>query len=325
MKPLPQYSDIVSAAERLAGHAVLTPLLRNDVLDELAGGRIFLKAENLQRTGSFKFRGGYNSVSQLPDTVSKGGVVACSSGNHAQGVAAAAAMFGYPATIVMPSDAPQTKRDRTRRLGATVVEYDRFTEDRDAIAGKIASETGATFIHPYEHFDVIAGQGTAGLEICHQMAALGQTPDDVVVCAGGGGLMAGILLTMEQHFPNATVYPAEPVGHDDQARSHASGVRQGGNVQTTSLCDAIVTPMPGEKSFAICSGKLGAGLTISDEEALAAVAFAYREMRIVLEPGGAAALAAILSGKLETKGRCVVATLSGGNVDDDVFKQALDL
>jgi len=325
MTSLPQYSDIISAAERLAGHVMVTPLLRNDLLDELSGGKVFLKAENLQRTGSFKFRGGYNAVSRLPRTALQGGVVACSSGNHAQGVAAAAAMFGYPATIVMPKDAPQTKKDRTRRLGATVVEYDRRKEDRDAIADEIASASGAGFIHPYENFNVIAGQGTVGLEICQEMAALGLVPDDVLVCAGGGGLMAGVLTSMVHNFPDKAVRPVEPAGYDDQARSHASGVLQGGNVKDTSICDAILSPMPGELSFAICRDKVGSGLTVSDEEALAAVAFAYREMRLVLEPGGAVALAAVLSGKLDTAGRCVVATLSGGNVDDEIFQRALAL
>ena len=321
--PLPSIADIHAAAETIKPYAVRPPLITSPVLDELTGGRVFLKAENLQRTGSFKFRGGFNAVNNLPESAHAGGVYACSSGNHAQGVADAAALHGMAATIVMPSDAPEMKKERTKRLGARVVEYDRYSEDRDAIAANLAAQTGGSIIHPYETFHVIAGQGTAGLEAASDIAAMGHRIERVLVCAGGGGLMAGILLAVRDTFPEALIHPVEPEGHDDQRRSHAQGHRVGGNQGGPSICDAIVTPMPGAASFAICKGQLEKGLCVSDEEALAAVAFAWRELKLVVEPGGAVTLAALLTGKVDVTGETVVATLSGGNIDPDMMVRAL--
>lgn len=323
MMTLPTVDDVRAAADTIRPYAVRTPLVNSPVLDAITGAKVFLKAENLQRTGSFKFRGGYNAVSNLTQDQRAGGIYACSSGNHAQGVADAAALHGLPATIVMPSDAPAMKKERTKRLGATVVEYDRYTEDRDAVVAELAAKTGGSIIHPYETFHVIAGQGTAGLEAVDDIEAMGLAIDRVLVCTGGGGLLAGILLAVKDRFPDAVVHPVEPDGHDDQRRSHAQGHRVGGNQGPTSVCDAIVTPMPGAAAFAICQGQVGEGLCVSDEEALAAVTFAWRELKLVVEPGGAVTLAALLTGKVEVAGETVVATLSGGNIDADMIIRAL--
>ena len=320
---LPTYADIVAAADLLKGQAVRTPLVTSQVLNDRLNAQIYFKAECLQRTGSFKFRGGYNAVSNLPESAKQTGVVACSSGNHAQGVAEAARMKGIHATILMPSDAPQSKRDRTMRSGAEVVEYDRATQDREKLVVELGEELGAPIIHPYENFHVIAGQGTTGLEIAEEMKAMGGTPDHVLVGTGGGGLLAGTLLAMQKHFPKCTIHTVEPDGYDDQRRSHAAGEIIGDNSKAPSICDAIVTPTPGELSFAICKGNVGEGLTASDDEALAAVAFAYHELKLVVEPGGAITLAALLAGKLDIKGKTVVATLSGGNIDPDMMARAL--
>lgn len=316
-------ADVRAAARRIAGEAVRTPLLTSPVLDRETGARVFLKAENLQRTGSFKFRGAHNALSAQPDAVARG-VVACSSGNHAQGVAEAAAIVGVAATIVMPADAPEMKKARTRRAGATVVEYDRYTEDREAIAQGIAERDGALFVHPYEDPFVIAGQGTCGLEVAEDLSAAGVVPDAIYVCAGGGGLLAGILIAMRDAFPDVAMVAVEPEGFDDQTRSLASGQRVSNADGGRSICDAILTPAPGRRSFAITSG-IATGTTVTDEEALAAVAFAATELKTVVEPGGAVALAAVLkAGRTgELSGRTVVATLSGGNIDPAVLAKAL--
>ncbi len=325
MSNLPAFSDVLSAAEVLKGHAVRTPIINNSLLDDRVGGRVFLKAECLQRTGSFKFRGAYNALSRLGEEGRKRGIVACSSGNHAQGIAEAARLMGQQATIIMPQDAPQLKKQRTARSGATIIEYDRYTEDREKLTQRHAEETGAILVHPYEHHDVIAGQGTVGFESCQDLQQLGLVADHFLVCAGGGGLMAGITLAAKHHFPDLHIHPVEPEGHDDQRRSHIAGERLGGNVNTPSLCDAILTQMPGEASFAICKGQLADGLVVSDQDALEAVAFAFHELKLVVEPGGAVTLAALLSGKLDVAGKIVLATLSGGNIDPPVMARALDI
>ena len=316
---LPTVADVRAAAARIAGQAVRTPLLTSPVLDALTGARVFLKAENLQRTGSFKFRGACNALAAAPDAKA---VVACSSGNHAQGVAEAAALVGIPATIVMPSDAPVAKLERTRRAGATVVEYDRYGEDRVAIARDIAEREGALFVHPFEDPHVIAGQGTCGLEIAEDLRALGATPDAVYVCAGGGGLMAGILLAMRDAFGEVDIVACEPDGFDDQTRSLAAGERLANPPGGRSICDAILTEAPGRRSFAITRG-IATGTTVTDAEALAAIGFAARELKVVVEPGGAVALAAIIKAGRTLEGRTVVATLSGGNIDPDLLARAL--
>jgi len=320
---LPTYTDVVAAARVLEGEAVHTPLLRNKLLDEVTGGRIFLKAECLQRTGSFKFRGAYNAITQLPPSTRKTGVLACSSGNHAQGVAEAARLCGFPATIVMPADAPALKKTRTERCGAKVIEYDRQNEDRDQIVDAVSAQTGAPIVHPYENFHVIAGQGTAGLEAVQDLRAMEMGLDRAVVCAGGGGLLGGTLLAVKEHFPNAKLHSVEPLGYDDQRRSHECGQRVAVEARCKSICDAIVTPMPGERAFALAKGHLEPGLVVSDEEALGAVAFAFNELKTVVEPGGAVALAALLYGKVSVKGENVLAVLSGGNIDPDMMALAL--
>jgi len=325
MTSLPVFSDILSAAEVLKDHAVGTPLINNALLDEMVGGRVFLKPECLQKTGSFKFRGAFNALSRVGEEGKKRGIVACSSGNHAQGVAEAARILGLDATIIMPKDAPESKKRRTARSGAKVIEYDRYTQDREELTRQHAHETGTIMIHPYEHHDVIAGQGTVGLESCMDVQKLGLVADHFLVCAGGGGLMAGITLAAKHYFPNVQIHPVEPFGHDDQTRSHLAGERLGGNVQTPSVCDAILTPMPGEASFAICHGNLSSGLIVTDDQALEAVAFAYHELKLVVEPGGAVTLAALLNNKLDVAEKTVIATLSGGNIDPPIMARALDL
>jgi threonine dehydratase len=318
-RTLPTIADVEAAAKTLAGIAVRTPLINSPILDERTGARVFLKAETLQRMGAFKFRGAYNKLSSIPAERRKAGVVAFSSGNHAQGVAAAAKLLGMPAIIVMPSDAPKPKRERTASLGAEIVLYDRDKEDREAIARAIAEKKGAVLVPPYDDPLIIAGQGTAGLEIVQDLAALGLTPDIVVVGASGGGLAAGIALAVKAKVPGATFYTAEPEGFDDTARSFRSGKRESNARMSGTICDALMTHVPGELTFAINSKLIGQGLTASDEEVGRAVAFAYRELKLVVEPGGAIGLAVLLAGKLEVKGKIVVAVLSGGNIDPDLF------
>ncbi|MBE0553162.1 MAG: threonine/serine dehydratase [Rhodobacteraceae bacterium] len=312
---------IEAAAARLQGRARLTPLLNAPLLDRIAGRRIFVKAECLQWTGSFKFRGGWSAVSALPEAARARGVLAFSSGNHAQGVALAAARHRAPAVIVMPSDAPAVKIGNTRAYGAEVVLYDRATEDREAIGAELAEGRGLTLIRPYDEPQVIAGQGTVGLEIAAQAAEAGISGADVITCCGGGGLTAGIALALEARAPALRVRPAEPEGFDDTARSLAAGTRVRNAAAAGSVCDAIVTPMPGEITFPILQRLCGPGLAVSDEQALHAVALAFTHLRIVVEPGGAVALAAALfaEGLPDT----VICTASGGNVDPAVFAGAL--
>ncbi|CAA0098739.1 L-threo-3-hydroxyaspartate ammonia-lyase [Starkeya nomas] len=320
---LPTIDDVASAAERLSGVAVRTPLISSPRLDEMVGGRVFLKPEPLQRTGSFKFRGAYNRISRIPEDQRAGGVVACSSGNHAQGVAAAATLMGMPSVIVMPKDAPAMKRARTIAFGGEVVEYDREHDDRDAIAGEIARERGAVFVPPYDDFHIIAGQGTVGLEIAEDLAARGLVPDVVVANASGGGLISGIALAVKHHFPEARVMTAEPAGFDDHARSFRSGGRERNNRVTGSICDALLAATPGKLTFEISSRIVGEGVSATDEEVARAVAFAFEELKIVVEPGGAVALAAVLAGKLDLKGKVAAIVLSGGNVDGALFARCL--
>lgn len=319
----PVFQDIRDAQQRIAGEAVVTPLLRSAFLDELTGGTVLLKAENLQRTGSFKFRGAFNRLSMIPADERAGGVVACSSGNHAQGVAEAARVLGMPATIVMPQDAPQAKLDRTRRSGARVVTYRRGVDDRDALALEIARETGATMVHPYNDAGVIAGQGTIGAEVAEQAAAMGLVPDAMLTCAGGGGMTGGIALALETLLPDCELLPVEPEGFDDHGRSLTGGTVVANPSEAGSVCDALLARQPGEIGFSITRRRASRGLAVSDAEALAAVAFAFRELKLVVEPGGAVCLAAVLSGRLPVKGRVVALTLSGGNIDADMMAKAL--
>jgi threonine dehydratase len=316
-------SDIDAAARVIAPYAVRTPLLSPPVLSERIGTRVFLKPEMLQRTGSFKFRGAFNKLSSIPQDARGGGVVAFSSGNHAQGVAAAAKILNMQATIVMPSDAPLSKRERTEAYGAEVVLYDRDREDREAIAGGIAAERGATLVRPYDDPMVIAGQGTVGREIAEDMAALGLTPDIVVAPASGGGLIAGIATAVKARFPQTTVIVAEPEAFDDHTRSLRAGKREPHSGTGRTICDALMASIPGEITFAINSQLLSHGVTATDEEVGVAVGFAFRELKLVVEPGGAVGLAALLAGRIDTAGKNVVIVLSGGNVDADLFAKLI--
>lgn len=318
-------SRIEAAATRLQGHARRTPLLSSPFLDEIAGRRLLVKAECLQHTGSFKFRGAWSALSALDPEVRAKGVIAFSSGNHAQGIAAAAKGFGVPAVIIMPADAPAAKVAGTKGLGAEVVPYDREKEDRDALGAKLAAERGLTLIKPFDEPEVIAGQGTCGLEIAEQAAEEGVTEADVIVCCGGGGLTSGIALALEAKAPGLRVRPAEPEGFDDVKRSLAAGTIQRNPALGGNICDAIVTPQPGNITFPIMHRLCGPGLAVTEEEALKAMQLAARHLKIIAEPGGAVALAAALFRKEEIAGDAVICTVSGGNVDPAILARALAL
>ena len=317
------FSMIEAAAARIGGRARRTPLLHAPLLDEIAGRRVYVKAECLQLTGSFKFRGGWSAVSALPDDVRQRGVIAFSSGNHAQGVALAARMHGVPALIIMPSDAPQLKLDNTWAYGAEVVTYDRQPEDRDAIGEKLAQERGLTLIKPFDDVQVIAGQGTVGLELAEQIAEEGISSCDVLVPCGGGGLTSGIALALESKAPGFVVRPCEPSNYDDATRSLAAGERLGNDGYAPSICDAILTPKPGEITFPIMKRLCGPGLVVSDDEVRAAMRHALDHLKLVIEPGGAVALAAALSRKDDLRGDAVIVVASGGNADPDLVAGVL--
>lgn len=315
---------IRSAAMRLKGHALRTPLLNSAFLDEIAGRRVWIKPECLQHTGSFKFRGAYSALSALDPDTRANGVIAFSSGNHAQGVALAAKMHGTSAVIVMPSDAPQLKIINTRAYGAEVVLYDRETESRDEIGALLSAERGLTLVKPFDEPQVIAGQGTCGLEIAEDANAMGITNADVVVCCGGGGLTAGIALALEADAPTLRVRPAEPAGFDDVARSLRSGQIESNATKSGSICDAIITQQPGDLTFPILKRLCGPALVVSDDETLDAMAQAFLRLKLVAEPGGAAALAAALYRCDEIESDDVIVTISGGNVDPAMFTRALE-
>ncbi len=314
-------ADIEAAAARLLDISVHTPLLQNAELDRLAGGKVLIKPECLQVTGSFKIRGAYNRLSQLTSEQASNGVVAWSSGNHAQGVAAAGAMLGIQTTIVMPEDAPRAKLENTKRLGGEVVTYDRYTGDREALARQIASERNAELVPSYEHEHIIAGQGTVGLELADDAIKMELPPDQVLIPCGGGGLSSGSALALKSRLSGAAVYAVEPADFDDTARSFAKGERVRIDDSARSICDALQTPMPGELTFEINKALLSGVLTVSDEEVGAAIRFAFKNLKLVIEPGGAVALAAILAGKLETKGVTTAIVLSGGNIDVGLFAE----
>ena len=315
---------IRAAAKRLEGHARRTPLLWSPFVDDIAGRRVLVKPECLQHTGSFKFRGGWSAVSALSPAQIKAGVIAFSSGNHAQGVARAAREHGAPCVIIMPSDAPALKIANTRGLGAEVVLYDRATEDRDEIGARMSAERGLTLIKPFDEPLVIAGQGTTGLEIAADAKALGVTDAEVLVCCGGGGLTSGIALACEADAPSLRVRPVEPVGFDDVARSLADGVIRRNPSLTGSICDAIITPQPGNMTFPIMHRLCGPGLAVSEDDCLRAMAVAFTHLKIVIEPGGAVALAAALFHGDALGGEAVIAVASGGNVDAAMFATALE-
>lgn len=319
----PVFADIESAASRLKGEAVRTPLLEAPLLNEKLGGRLLVKPECLQRTGSFKYRGAFNRLSLIPEADRARGVLAYSSGNHAQGVAHAASQLGIKASIIMPEDAPAMKIQNTKDYGAEVILYDRYSESREEIGQRIAAKTGATLVRPYDDPGVIAGQGTIGLEIAEQAAEYGAALDAVIVCCGGGGLVSGTALALHNVAPGVPVYSAEPENFDDMARSLASGKHESNDPAARSICDAIVTPTPGEITFSLCKPLLAGGFVVSDDEALDAMAAAFRYLKIVVEPGGAVALAAALSGKIDMQGKTVAVVCSGGNCDSEMFARAL--
>lgn len=315
---------IEAAAGRLAGRARRTPLLSAPALDEIAGRRVLVKAECLQHTGSFKFRGAWAAISALDPALRSRGVIALSSGNHAQGVAMAARSSGVPAVIVMPRDAPRAKIEGTRALGAELVLYDRANDDRDAIAAELADARGLTPIRPFDDPAVIAGQGTVGLEIAEQAAELGVSRAEVLVPCGGGGLSAGVALALEARAPGMRLRPVEPEGFDDTARSLAAGRIVGNDRLAGSICDAILTPAPGRLTFPILKRLCGPGLAVTDDQAMRAVAEAFARLRIVAEPGGAVALAAALFHRSRIEADTVIVVVSGGNVDAALFRTALE-
>jgi threonine dehydratase len=319
----PTIADIREAAERIAGEAVRTPLLRSPLLGDRLGGRVFLKCENLQRTGSFKFRGAYNAIAALTADERRHGVVAVSSGNHAQGVAEAARLFGIASTIVMPADAPATKRAGVVSRGGRIVDYDRASQDREAVAAALIEAEGGVLVHPFNDPLVIAGQGTIGVEIAEEANQLGFRPDAVLIPCGGGGLSAGIAAALDGLSPETEVFIVEPRDFDDYGRSLAAGTILANRSASGSICDALLSQSPGAIGFALNRRNLTGALVVSDDEALGAVAFAVRTLKLVLEPGGAVGLAALLGGGFDCHGKSVVVVLSGGNIDGAMLTRAL--
>ena len=322
--PAPTFADVQAAARRLEGVTTRTPLLENERVNRKLGGRLFLKAECLQRTGSFKLRGAYNFLASMSEENRARGVVGWSSGNHAQGLAEAARLLGTKATIVMPADAPALKVANTRASGAEVVLYDRVKDSREEIGHGIAAKTGATIVPPYDHPWILTGQGTAGLEIAEQAKALGVTLDAVAAPCSGGGLATGVALGVKGVSPSTMVHAGEPAGFDDLARSLAAGTKQKNEKLSGSICDALLASTPGDVTFPLAQRLLGPGLVVTDEQVLDAMELAFREFKLVVEPGGAVALAAALTGQLPVKGRAIAVVCSGGNVDHTTFKRALD-
>jgi threonine dehydratase len=317
------FADIQDAAARLAGHAVVTPLIESPALNERLGGRVLIKPETLQRAGAFKFRGAYNRLSRLSEDERRRGVVAFSSGNHAQGVALAARLLGCPALIVMPHDSPSVKVEGTRGFGAEILFYDRFTEDRVAIADKIAAERGCVVVPSYDDPHIIAGQGTVGLEIVEQARALGVELDRVLSPVGGGGLIAGVSTAVKALSPATQVWGAEPAGFDETRRSLASGRRETVDPDARSICDALLTPIPGELTWPINRQNLSGVVAVTDAEVAEAMRYAFSTLKLVVEPGGCAALTAALTGKVDLKGKTAAIVCSGGNVDPALYARVL--
>jgi threonine dehydratase len=322
---LPTFQDSLAARARCGDRVRRTPLLRSAMLDRAVGGTVLLKAEPLQHTGSFKLRGAMNAVLSLVEGGHTGGIVAFSSGNHAQATAYAAAAAGLPATIFMPADAPAIKTRATKGWGATVVPFDRVADDREALARAEAERTGAALIPPYDDPRIIAGQGTCGLELAEDAAAMGLAPDALLVPVSGGGLVAGCTVAMEEMAPGCAVYAVEPEGRDDHRRSLLSGERQANGAGGSVLCDGLMSPAPGELTFAINRRRLAGGLVVTDEAVLRAMAFAFLHLKLVVEPSGAVGLAALLSGVFDGRDRVTAVVLSGGNVDPEIFQRALAL
>lgn len=319
-------ADVRGAAELIKGAAVYTPLLESAPLNERIGRRVLIKFEGAQHTGSFKFRGAYNRLARIPEQDRQAGVVAWSSGNHAQGVAAAARLLGIPATIVMPSDAPAIKVANTRTLGAEIIPYDRFTQSREEIATALSESRGATLVPSFDDPFIIAGQGTIGLEILDQAALAGTNVGSVLVCCGGGGLVGGIAMAITDSRPDIAIYSVEPADFDDTARSLRSGSRESVAKDARSICDALLAPSPGELTFPINKTLLAGGLTVTDDEVRAAMRYAFETLKLVVEPGGCVALAALLHGKappLDDAADAIVVVVSGSNVDPALYAEIL--
>jgi len=316
---LPGFRDVESAAQRLQGHVIRTPVLRSEALDAACGRELLIKPECLQHTGSFKFRGAFNRLSQLTDAERAAGVVAWSSGNHAQGVALAARVLGIRARIVMPADAPQIKTANSLALGAEVIAYDRMTEDREAIARDIVKREGGVIVPSYDDPDIVAGQGTVGLELLQDA----DPPDALLVCCSGGGLVAGCALAAEGLGADSAVFSVEPEAFNDHEHSLASDQRQQVKPGGASICDALLAPTPGELTFALNRRLLAGGISVSDDEVRMAMRLAFESLKLVVEPGGAVALAAVLAGRLPQQYRRVGVVLSGGNVDAELFAGVL--
>ncbi|MGY6710345.1 MAG: threonine ammonia-lyase [Rhizobiaceae bacterium] len=321
MSHLPTAANVADAARAIAGVARRTPLLTSPELDAITGARVFLKPEMLQHTGSFKFRGAYNRLSRIPAEDRQKGVVAVSSGNHAQGVALAGQMLGIPVTCLMPADSPAAKIERTRRSGAELVLFDRDNDDRYAMARDTTTRLGAVFVPPFDDFFIMAGQGTVGREIVEDLKATGVSVDAVLIPCGGGGLTAGCALAIHGLAPSAAVWTVEPEGFDDQARSFAAGERLSNARTSGSICDGLLSPEPGELTFAVNRHQVAGSLVVSDEEVRRAVAFAFHELKLVVEPSGAVALAALLSGRIDVRDQTVAIVLTGGNVDAGLFAE----
>ncbi|WP_239451699.1 threonine ammonia-lyase [Elioraea rosea] len=320
---VPTFDDVMAARERLEGRIVRTPMLRSPVLDAALGAAVLVKPEPLQRTGSFKLRGATNRIAQMSEAERKGGVVTFSSGNHGQACAAAGKMFGAPVVVVMPTDAPTIKVESTKRWGAEIVHYNREKDDREAIGRKLCAERGATLVPPFDDADVIAGQGTAALELIADAKEAGLKLDALFVCTGGGGLLAGSALAVEGTGKGAAVIAVEPVGHDDHARSFAQKARVRNEPGGSTLCDALLAPMPGELTFRVNMGRVHGAAVVPDSDVLRAMRFAFDHLKLVAEPGGAVALAAALYGNVSLKDAVVGVIVSGGNVDPAVFQRAL--
>ena len=313
-----------AAAARILGKAIRTPLIENETLNAIAGGRVLVKAEVLQHCGAFKFRGAYNLISQLTEEQRANGVVAWSSGNHAQGVALASCMMGAHATIIMPADAPAVKVNNVKALGGEVITYDRRSENREEIGGRIAEERGAAIAPPYDHPHTIEGQGTAALETFEDAGARGLSLDAFIVCCGGGGLTSGCATILAEVSPQTDVWIAEPEGYDETWASIRDGVIHRADTSFPTLCDAIATPSPGKLTYPIMARLVRGGVTLSEADVRQAMIFAYQNLKLVVEPGGAVALAAVLSGKFDARGKTTALTLSGGNVDASLFAAILD-